>query len=258
MLKAAGCLTDIPPLFLCDMRRFFAPTVQPGIHSLGKEEARHLVQVLRAKPGDMVELVDGQGAVFSSEVVSLDKKQVLLEVGQPQCHPPDSPRLTLLVAPTKHTDRFEWFLEKACECGVSQIQPIWTSRSERRVEKHDRWKRTLVEAMKQSRRAWLPELKEALPLSEALTDLGEDTWKGLAHCPVPEHPEWKRQSIVSALPAGRDAALAIGPEGDFTPSEIQWFAAAGFTPVTFGEHRLRTETAALYAVQAFQILNEHT
>ena len=193
------------------MRRFYAPDVKPGAHSLGADEARHLVQVLRAKPGDTVELADGRGAVFAAEIMALEKRHVLLTVGQPECYPKVGPGLTMMVSPTKHTDRFEWFLEKACECGVDRIQPIWTARSERRVEKIERWNRTLVEAMKQSRRAWLPELKEALPLSEALTGLDEDSWKGLAHCPVPEHPEWKRQSIVGALPVGRDAAVAIGP-----------------------------------------------
>ena len=80
-------------------------------------------------------------------------------------------------------------------------------------------------------------------------------WLGLAHCPVPEHPNWERQNIKQAMPVGQDVLIAIGPEGDFTPAEIEAFSEAHFTPVTFGEHRLRTETAALYAVQAFQILN---
>ena len=241
------------------MRRFYAPNVAPGPHSLGADEARHLGQVLRAKPGDAVELADGRGAVFPAEVVSVGKREALLHVGVPACFPSPTPELTLWVAPTKHTDRFEWFLEKACECGVTRIQPIWTARSERRVEKHERWQRTLAEAMKQSRRAWLPELAPAVSLDAALSSLGpaegEGPWLGLAHCPVPEHPDWVRQSIQSALPQQRDALIAIGPEGDFTPEEIQSFASAGFTPVTFGEHRLRTETAALYAVQAFHILN---
>lgn len=240
------------------MRRFYAPAVAPGPHALGPEEARHLGQVLRARPGDAVELADGRGAVFPAEVVSVGKREALLQVGVPACFPEPTPKLTLWVAPTKHTDRFEWFLEKACECGVSCIQPIWTERSERRVEKRDRWQRTLAEAMKQSRRAWLPELKPALPLKAALSDLassGESLWRGLAHCPVPEHPDWVRQSLHSALPPSQDALIAIGPEGDFAPAEIESFAAQDFTPVTFGDHRLRTETAALYAVQAFHILN---
>lgn len=259
MEKAAEAPEGVLPLFLCPMRRFYAPGVTTGPHQLGAEEARHLGQVLRAKPGDAVELADGQGAIFPAEVVSVGKREALLQVGAPACFPKPSPGLTLWVAPTKHTDRFEWFLEKACECGVTRIQPIWTARSERRVEKHGRWQRTLAEAMKQSRRAWLPELLPAVDLGRALADLDalkEDApWLGLAHCPVPEHPEWVRQSIQSALPRQRDALIAIGPEGDFSPSEIALFADAGFVPVTFGEHRLRTETAALYAVQAFHILN---
>lgn len=238
------------------MRRFHAPDVAMGSYLLGPDEARHLGQVLRAKPGDFVELADGRGAVFSAEVVSVGKREALLQVGMPECFPVPTPRLTLWVSPTKHTDRFEWFLEKACECGISSIQPIWTTRSERRVEKRERWQRTLVEAMKQSRRAWLPELQPAMGLSEALHALpAGETWLGLAHCPVPEHPEWSRQALQIALPVGRDALLAIGPEGDFTPQEIEAFAERGFAPVTFGSHRLRTETAALYAVQAFHILN---
>ena len=241
--------------FFVFMRRFYAPNIQPGPHTLGPDEARHLVQVLRARLGDSVELADGRGAVFPAEVVSMGKREALLMVGAPECHPEPTPHLTLLVAPTKHTDRFEWFLEKACECGVSRIQPIWTARSERKVEKYERWHRTLVEAMKQSRRAWLPELAPAAPLQTALEALEEGVWRGLAHCPVPEHPEWERQSIVQALPKGKGAVIAIGPEGDFSPEEIERFGASGFTPVTMGEHRLRTETAAIYAVQAFHIIN---
>jgi 16S rRNA (uracil1498-N3)-methyltransferase len=238
------------------MRRFYAPDVKPGAHSLGADEARHLVQVLRAKPGDTVELADGRGAVFAAEIMALEKRHVLLTVGQPECYPKVGPGLTMMVSPTKHTDRFEWFLEKACECGVDRIQPIWTARSERRVEKIERWNRTLVEAMKQSRRAWLPTLKPALALAEALTQVDGDAWLGLAHCPVPEHPEWGRQSMAHALPKGRDAVIAVGPEGDFSPAEIQQFSESGFVPVTMGDHRLRTETAALYAVQAFHLINE--
>ena len=259
MEEAAEGPEGVPPLFLCAMRRFYTPDVAPGPHALGTEEARHLAQVLRARPGDAVELADGRGAVFPAEVVSVGKREALLQVGVPACFPEPSPRLTLWVAPTKHTDRFEWFLEKACECGVSRIQPVWTARSERRVEKRERWQRTLAEAMKQSRRAWLPELLPAVDVGQALSDLAaseDDTpWLGLAHCPVPEHPEWTRQSVKQAMPTGRDVLLAVGPEGDFDPHEIEAFAQAGFTPVTFGEHRLRTETAALYAVQAFHILN---
>ncbi len=244
--------------FFVFMRRFYAPDIQPGPHTLGPDEARHLVQVLRSRVGDGVELADGRGAVFPAEVVSLGKREASLMVGMPECYPEPTPQLTLLVAPTKHTDRFEWFLEKACECGISRIQPIWTVRSERKVEKYERWHRTLVEAMKQSRRAWLPELAPAVSLSEALENLPDGVWRGLAHCPVPEHPEWERRSMVEALPKGQDAVLAIGPEGDFAPEEIEHFGQCGFVPVTMGEHRLRTETAAIYAVQAFHIINAQT
>ena len=241
------------------MRRFYVSDIAPGQHALVGEEAKHLGQVLRAKPGDRVELADGRGAIFPAVVMSVAKREALLDVGIPECFVEPSPKLTLWVAPTKHTDRFEWFLEKACECGVSVIQPIWTQRSERRIEKRDRWQRTLAEAMKQSRRAWLPELRPALDLVTATKELpstgADGPWKGLAHCPVPEHPDWTRMSLSAAMPKGRDVLLAIGPEGDFSPPEIEGFARAGFTPVTLGEHRLRTETAALYAVQAFHILN---
>jgi 16S rRNA (uracil1498-N3)-methyltransferase len=239
------------------VRQFYVPNAVPGRLDLSREESRHLAKVLRARVGDRVELVNGRGATFAAELLDVSPSRCQLMVEPPVQTQAASPELTIVIAPTKKTDRLEWFLEKACEIGVTRIQPIWTRRSERRVEKPERWNRVLVEAMKQCQDSWLPLLEPALDFPSFLekysTDDFGDAFRAFAHCPVNGHPTLERSEFWKHLQPQKDAIICIGPEGDFTPEEIQQAVEAGWKPVTFGPRRLRTETAALYAVQAFQI-----
>ena len=159
--------------------------------------------------------------------------------------------LTLLVAPTKASDRFEWLLEKATELGVEAVVPVWTQRSERRVDKHERWMKVLVAATKQCQRLWLPTLEVAVPLHDALARLENEVPMAVAHCMeelsnVPDRTSW-----VDWQRAHNRAILAIGPEGDFTPEEVEALVSLGAQPVHLGTLRFRTETAGMAAVAQF-------
>ena len=227
------------------MRFFYAAVVQDS-HVLDADETKHVARVLRANAGDSVALTDGSGKLYEGVIVSLDKRQCVLKTRLLETFPAPTPNLTLVIAPTKSTDRFEWLLEKAMEMGVNTIQPVWTERSERKLEKADRWKRVLVSALKQSQQAWLVDLRPACTWESWVTDAPGNGF--IAHC----EPGEKRHLFQSVVP-GQDAWIAIGPEGDFTPSEIELALSQGAATVSLGEHRLRTETAGLAAIQAFHL-----
>jgi len=228
------------------MRVFYAPDVHP-LHRLDEDESKHMVRVLRARPGDEFELVNGKGRRWRGVLIEADKRACTLrtELIEEADVPPS--RLTLVVAPTKSTDRFEWLLEKAMEYGVSHIQPIWTHRSERKSAKSDRWNRILISALKQSRQVWLTQLNEPMNWSDWL-DAAKDSPGFIAHCEPGEKPHF-----FDAVQGKSSCWIAIGPEGDFTPDEIVAAEEIGAQAVTLGNQRLRTETAALAAIQMFAL-----
>ena len=155
----------------------------------------------------------------------------------------------MVVAPTKMNDRFEWFLEKATEIGVDEITPIICDRSERKILKLERIQRVIESAMKQSLQTYLPKLNEPISLSDFL----EKPITGLqfiAHCEDNERHELKRRVV-----ADQDVTILIGPEGDFTPTEIKSAISKGYTPVAMGKTRLRTETAAIVACTIVASIN---
>lgn len=240
-------------MYLRPMRFFYAPVVNTPVHVLEEGEAKHLARVLRARVGDEVLLTDGKGGRYEGQITALDKRQCAISILHVAQVAPVSPRLTLVVAPTKATDRFEWLLEKATEIGVSAIQPVWTERSERRQEKGDRWQRILVSALKQSQRFWLPELKAAMDFRGFLESSSSDAaGKFIAHCEASASADEKKHLLRAMVP-GQDSWVAIGPEGDFALEEIAAARAVGAKEVSLGDARLRTETAGLAAVHLMQL-----
>jgi 16S rRNA (uracil1498-N3)-methyltransferase len=230
------------------MRFFYAPEIADPRHELGEDEARHVVRVLRSEVGDEFHLTNGKGSLFLGRIVELTKRSCTLETELIRTDDRRVPALTLVVAPTKSTERFEWMLEKAAEIGVERIQPIWTSRSERRIEKRDRWMRVLVSALKQSRQTWVPELSAACNWEDWLEEAASSEAKGyIAHCIAP------MKHFAEELTPGVPAWIAIGPEGDFTENEVEAARSAGGIEVGLGENRLRTETAGLVAVHTFDL-----
>jgi len=220
---------------------------------LPEDEALHVVRVLRMGEGDRVRLIDGRGSHALGTLVDVGKRKASVTIEEVHHEETRPQGLTLLVAPTKATDRFEWLLEKATELGVEEVVPVWTQRSERRVDKHDRWRKVVVAATKQSHRTWMPMLHPACNLDQVFDAHPELTRRAgaVAHCMTacdntPERVAWPLWQ------AGQNHAwIAIGPEGDFTTEEVQWLAARSATPVHLGELRLRTETAGMAAVAQF-------
>lgn len=158
-------------------------------------------------------------------------------------------KVHLAVAPTKMNDRFEWFLEKATEIGIDEITPIICDHSERKIIKAERFERILQSAMKQSLQCYLPKLNPAITFSEFIKQENEDQLL-IAHC-----EETKKQSLKSVLLPEVNTTILIGPEGDFSTKEIDIALSSGYTPVTLGETRLRTETAAIVAVHSIAFIN---
>mgnify|MGYP000998759559 CR=1 FL=1 len=230
------------------MRFFYAPEVSP-LHQLDADESKHMVRVLRANTGDEFEIVDGRGRRYKGVLKEANKRCCVLATTLLEEVPAPSAGLTLVIAPTKSTERFEWLLEKAMEYGAHRIQPIWTERSERKVSKDDRWNRILISALKQSKQLWLTELAPAMPWTDWVASENSQRSKGfVAHCEPTD-----KLHFFDEVPVGAPCWIGIGPEGDFTSVEIEMAQKAGFTPVSLGDQRLRTETAGLAAVQMHQL-----
>lgn len=239
-----------PPI----MQLFYAPDIMPPLHTLGEEESKHCVRVLRLRSGGRIHITDGRGNLFCCEITDDNPKRCTVRVVSTQHEFEKMPyALTLAVAPTKNPDRFEWLLEKATEVGVTEFLPLDTAHSERHVFKPSRGEKVITAAMKQSLKAYRPELHPLTPFREAVLRPFEGR-RFIAHCAPARSPEGKAY-LPDTLRAGEAAAVFIGPEGDFSPEEIDFALANGFEEVTLGTQRLRTETAALVATVMASVVN---
>lgn len=233
------------------MHVFYTPDIDAPEYVLSEEESKHCIKVLRLGIGARVHLIDGRGGLYLAEIISETKKNVKLAViehtaqyGKPNHF------LHIAVAPTKNIDRLEWFLEKATEIGISSITPVICERSERRVLKEDRLNKVITSAVKQSLQAYHPVLNSTQSLKDFLS-MPNDTIKMIAHC-VAGTP---RNFITEIAEPRQSYTILIGPEGDFSPSEIELALHSGYKPLTLGNTRLRTETAALAACFEVNYLN---
>ena len=235
------------------MELFYAYEVNGRFCRLDAEESSHCVRVLRHRAGDEVDVIDGQGTLYHCRLTQDSPKgaeaEILSQRADWGAHPY---RLTLGCCPTKNNDRFEWFVEKATELGVDRIVPLIGEHSERKVYKTERAQRIALSATKQSLKARIPEIAEPLSVKDFLchSERSEESLQLIAYCFEDEtHP---RQSIRQVLESSsaRDITILIGPEGDFSPEEAQLAIGRGYVPVHLGASRLRTETAAVTAVEA--------
>jgi 16S rRNA (uracil1498-N3)-methyltransferase len=232
------------------LQLFFDPDIQEGGHVLREVEAIHAGRVLRKRAGDELHVVDGRGGWYRATVEAIDKRSctVTARLVRREERRADH-HLQLIVAPTKGIDRFEWLVEKATEIGVDHIQPVLTTHGERKRLRTDRLQRVAESAMKQSLRAWLPTIGELVPFAEVIkADSDSDSYLGYL-------AERGSPLLRDQYRAGRSVRVAIGPEGGFSPEEAERARRAGFDWASLGPHRLRTETAALLAVQTIASAN---
>ena len=234
------------------MHRFFAPDLATTL-TLPEEESRHCVRVLRLVEGDEIEVIDGAGTLYRCRIAMAHAKHCGVEIlSQKDCQPHWGSKIMVAVAPTKNLDRIEWMAEKCTEMGIDRITPLLCRHSERKVLKTERLHKILVAAMKQSLKAQLPQLDELTPIGD-LIDEHSDAQRFIAYCDE-SLPRNERRSLAQVYDPSHDAMVMIGPEGDFDPTEVEAALNAGFVPVTLGDSRLRTETAALMAVAMMHTL----
>ena len=234
------------------MQLFYNPDITENTEqfTFNKEESKHIAKVLRKKEGDKLHITNGKGWLFIAELSLTAVKSCVVNIVDKEFQPKRNYKLHLAVAPTKMNDRYEWFLEKATEIGVDSITPIICSNSERKLIKHVRFEKILQSAMKQSLRYYLPKLNEAIKFNNFI----KQEFAGqlfIAHC-----QETTRKSLKNELKNNLDVTILIGPEGDFSVKEIEIALQRNFIPVTLGENRLRTETAAIVACHSVAFVNE--
>ena len=252
------------------MELFFCKDISSGVTTLDREESNHCVKVLRHRRGDEINIIDGASTLYRCVITDDDPKAVsfgiLERIEGYGSHPY---HLHMAVAPPKNIDRFEWFAEKATEIGVDEITPLFGEYSERKVFKGERVERLLIAAAKQSHKGAVPELHDAAKVCDFIAaSAGSPALKLICYCDDTEALGRAKISVREALRglraadvsdntdgaqsslAGRDVIIMIGPEGDFSRSEMTAAIASGWQPVSLGESRLRIETAALTAVAA--------
>jgi len=228
------------------MQLFFTENTENEF-TISSEESKHITRVLRKKEGDTLNFTDGKGNLLIAEIISSDLRKtrvkVIEKIDKEKGH---NYYLHIAIAPTKNMDRFEWFLEKATEIGIDEITPIICDRSERKVIKTERCNRILLSAIKQSLKFHKPKLNEAISFTDFIKR-DFDGSKYIAHCEEGEKTELRKEEKE------KRTLILIGPEGDFSPTEIEIALQNEFKSVSLGNSRLRTETAGIVAVHTINI-----
>ncbi len=229
---------------------FYFPNIQIN-KQLPEEESHHIVRVLRMNEGDAITISDGKGYFYDCRIIQAHPKHCMLEVEKKYFQSLSwNFTLEIAFAPTKNMDRNEWFCEKATEIGINSLIPFKTDFSERKEIKTERLKKISIAAMKQSKQSFLPNILEMKSFDEVISKdfLGQ---KFIAHC-----YKFEKKSLATEYKKGNNALILIGPEGDFSEEEVQKAIRRGFTPISLGENRLRTETACLAACHTIHVINQ--
>lgn len=232
------------------MNLFYAPDIIPPVFQLNTEESKHIVKVLRMKAGDDIHFTDGKGHLFLCKIIQDNPKGCQVEIIKTERgNDRRNFFLHMAVAPTKNISRYEWFLEKATEIGIDRFIPFISEHSERKTVKTERLNRVITAAMKQSLKTFHPALDEAVRFEELIRQPFEGL-KFIAYIDSAVTLE-----LSKAYHRGSNALVLIGPEGDFSPDEVEAAKSFGFVPVKLGPSRLRTETAAVAACHTINLLN---
>ncbi|PLX04933.1 MAG: 16S rRNA (uracil(1498)-N(3))-methyltransferase [Marinilabiliales bacterium] len=233
------------------MQLFYAPDINDKNYILNETESKHCIRVLRKVEGDIIHLVDGKGGFYKTKINDANPKKCSLHIIDYQKeYKKRKYKLHIAIAPAKSIDRFEWFLEKATEIGIDEITPILCERSERKVIKEERLNKIIESSMKQSIKAYHPKLNSLQKFSDFIQQKFTAN-KYIAHC-----EESERDILSKKVQAESNSIVLIGPEGDFSPHEIEIAINSGYLPISLGDERLRTETAAVFACSIFNIFNQ--
>ena len=233
------------------MHLFYAPDIGTGIYTLNEIESRHCIKVLRLSAGDTIHLADGEGTLIEARLADPNPKACMVEIVKTTQNFGKRPySLHIGIAPTKNISRLEWFLEKATEIGIDEITPVICDHSERKVVKTDRLNKIITSAVKQSLKAYHPVLNEPVAFSDVIVKRNE------ASAFIAYIDDKFSTSLKDACRPGDDMFILIGPEGDFSPGEVELARNHGFIPVSLGQSRLRTETAGVVACHTIALMNE--
>lgn len=241
------------------MHIFFTPDItdDSGEYILSEEESKHCTRVLRLKKGGHIQLANGNGKIYNASILNDNEKKCIVQITGTlvECNKQNH-HLHIAIAPTKNIERFEWFLEKATEIGIDEITPLLCEHSERTTIKTDRLNKVIIAAMKQSFKAWLPKLNEPVKFNHFIK-LRFDENKYIAHCHDIKYNQANNVNnfFGNCYKAGNSAVILIGPEGDFSESEVKNSINEGYREILLSESRLRTETAGIVACHTFNLIN---
>lgn len=235
---------------LMNLPYFYEPSVSKQQHNLSEETSKHCVQVLRMKANDTLNLTDGKGNLYKAVIINPDKKNCLVSIEEIKTTNSDAHNKNLSVAISilKNPARLEWFIEKAAEIGVRAIFPLICDHTEKENFRHERMKSILIAAMLQSEQTFLTELHQPEKFHDFI-DKSFDGLKLIAHCSEGE------KIILTNFKTNQSILILVGPEGDFSSSEVEASLKRNFVAVSLGNTRLRTETAGVVA--AALLCNSH-
>lgn len=225
---------------------FFVDDLSNKTIVLDEDTSKHIINVLRIQKSEEILLTDGKGKKARACIVDDNRKKCVVEISSIETEQERRNKVIIGISLIKNSSRFEWFLEKATEIGVSEIIPLICSRTEKEKLRYDRMQNILASAMLQSQQCWLPVLHKATEFEKAIQLSFEK--KFIAHC-----EETNKQFLTSQqLNSSTSQLILIGPEGDFTTQEIDRAVKNNFVPISLGNTRLRTETAGIVAAALLQ------
>ena len=222
---------------------FYEPLLQQNenILSLSENTSKHCTQVLRMKVGDVLELTNGKGLLCKASIQNIDKKNCVVKIVEEEIHPPHLHKISIAISILKNADRFEWFVEKATEMGITEIIPLICNRTLKQNFRIDRMQNIVVSAMLQSKQVWLLQLQEVRLFEKHISSSSPNKIKLIAYCGIAEKKDFNAINFSSS------AEILIGPEGDFSANEIMLAKENNYIPISLGNTRLRTETAGVVA-----------
>ncbi|MDT8401522.1 MAG: 16S rRNA (uracil(1498)-N(3))-methyltransferase [Bacteroidales bacterium] len=225
------------------MQLFYSHKLEAGIFTFDENESKHIIKVLRHRTGDTIYVTNGKGAIYRTGIISADPLQCKAEVtGTMSSFNKHDYYLHIAIAPTKNSDRMEWFVEKAVELGIDEISPLVCEHSERRKINKERLQKITVSAMKQSFKSHLTKINDIVSFADFIK-IEFNGKKFIAHL----DSEIRNNSLAANYLKGENVLFLIGPEGDFSREEVNQAIRNDYLPTSLGRSRLRTETAGLTA-----------